>query len=418
MLDGDVTAADGGDIGPSDAGSSDGGADTPATSDAPIPACEVTARDCDELAAAVAVDPSTERTVCLEAGSYGDCTLADVDRSQPVHLVPVPGATVSMSLRLANVHFVYVDGAAGELRLAWVGVLGAGDTAGTCSTHVRFSHLTMEPNGTGMLLDGHTCPSTPQDIVVDDVDFVDVGQAVAEGRLSIRDGNGIHVTHSTFAGVATELGASGPSDGIQIFGGGGSSDIHIGPGNVFRDIHQSECDAFGGAHCDSIQFYASPCGAITIEGNLFEDVSTLILNESPCTTTIRSNVFRRVAILQGHCWTGGSFDHNTFYESSVRLNGITATFPIRSNIFDGSDYVLDAVAPERDGCPTTACTGCEVSHSLQTGGCSGASCISGSPTYEGGDAPASWAGFRLASGSLGRGDGHDGADRGTLYYGP
>lgn len=368
---------------------------------------------CAGVQSCVSTNTGTEKVCCVNNGaSIGACSLANYARTAFATVCANNGADACATTRAASI--TPSPSNSDFIRIKGFNVGSFSITS--CSTNLEFVNLTVAPNGDGVLLDGSSCPTTVQNITFDDVIFDDVGLATFEGRLSLRDSNTVTIKNSQFTGVWQTSG--GPSDGIQ--GVGGIRNLTIGPNNLFQDISQSVCDSFGGAHCDAIQLFGGPCTNILIEGNYFRDSSSLILTESACAGTVQNNVWDTVTTVQFHQWDPLVFEHNTLYNTSVAMNG-TATDPatatIRSNILhnssiDTSDY--DA------GGPGAACSSCTFDYNLYTSGCTGTNCITGTPTYTGG-APTgitALSGWQLAAGSAGENNGHDGLDRGTLYYGP
>lgn len=338
-------------------------------------------------------------TICLNSGSWGTINLFNITKSNYVTVKSTTGLGASAYFSIGNSQFIRVDS-----------VTLTGALLNSCSRNIIISNSSTVPNsGSGIYIDGTGCPTTAQNITIDGVIFDRVGPALYEGRLSVRDGNTITVKNSQFLGVWATNG--GPSDGFQ--GVGAMRNITIGPGNLFQGIDQGICNANGGAHCDNIQLYGGPCDNISIDNNLFRDTSSLILTESACTGTTRNNVFDNVVTVQFHQWHPVIFEHNTLYNSNVSMNGspgapMSAT--IRSNIVHSSDISTGGITP---------CAACTFDYNLYSSGCNGTNCITGTPTYVGG-APASiaaWSGWQLSPASLGRSNGHDGLDRGTLFYG-
>ena len=83
-----------------------------------------------------------------------------------------------------------------------------------CSKDITIQGTVGTPNSyEGIYISGQDCPTTPQNIVVDGVTLDRIGQMGYEGRLSIRDGNGVTVKNSQFLGVYATPG-TGPSDGL------------------------------------------------------------------------------------------------------------------------------------------------------------------------------------------------------------
>lgn len=375
-------------------------------------ACDETVDTCQGLQAALAQDPASTKTVCLAAGSYGACSFIDVQRTGVATVVPDDGASISMTPHFEHASNITIDGAGGMLTLSDLQIDGKGDEPGTCSTHITVANFAMAANEPGILIDGHTCPGTPQHDVIDHAELIGVNLNGFEGIVSIRGGNTVQLTNSIIAGVG-----SVPGDGVQIVGG--AEAITVGPGNVISEILQDNC---GDTHCDAMQFYSpGDCGDVTITGNWFHHNSTFILNETPCRVTFVDNIVQDHGDFQAHCWRESLVAHNTFYNANFRPNGITDPVVVRDNIWDGSGgYDPDTVAGGGGGCPSGPCAGCSASHNLADGCTSayGDACLSGAPTYlADASPPSTWDTWELADGSLGKNDASDGLDRGITYYG-
>lgn len=368
------------------------------------PACTTTLSPGANIANAVN-SAAAGSVICLNSGDYGTVDLNGLTKSNYVTVKSATGVGASGYWRIGGSSFIKLD----SVTLSNGGVL-----INSCSQNIIVSNSVAVPNGyNGILISEDACPNTAQNITIDGVVLDRQGPAGFEGRLSIRDGNTVVVKNSQFLGVYATDG--GPADGIILVGG--IHNITIGPGNLFEGIDQDICNQNGGAHCDAIQTYGGPCQNVAIEGNMFRDDSTLILNESSCSGSVRNNVFQNIVSLQMHEWNPFVFEHNTLYNTTFLLNG-TTSYPsggeIRSNIFHNSSYSTY----DYDGSgPGIACDSCPLSYNLFTSGCTGTNCITGNPTYTGGTPPADWSGWQLANGSLGKANAHDGLDRGTTYYG-
>jgi hypothetical protein len=113
---------------------------------------------------------------------------------------------------------------------------------------------------------------------------------------------------------------------------------------------------------------------------------------------------------QGSTWTHNTVTNGTWNVNGKTLNGRDAL--LRDNIFLGTStykFFEGAVL----GCTSN----CIATHNLFKSSGSGTNNLIGTPTFTGGASPATWAGWKLATGSVGMKAGTDGQDMGTTYYG-
>jgi len=280
-----------------------------------------------------------------------------------------------------------------------------------CSSNIQVLNNRFTVNiGLGITNYGYTCTNYPANYLIDGNTFGLVGPSFSEGRLDIRDvdggqGNmGITVSNNTFDGGCR-------ADGVQL--SGGPSGVTIGPNNIFQNIKQDSSTV----HCDSIQIVGGGPN-IVINGNWFRNDSVVLQFHDGSAPGVKftNNVIANVQQFWAYnpVTSGFTFEHNTVYNLTdvfqVGLSSSNVTG--RSNIFIGT-----TTAPA-----TTGCTGCTFGYNLSATAAQavGTNQLIGNPTFVGGSPGSitSLAGWQLAPGSLGKGSGHDGADRGTLYYGP
>jgi Right handed beta helix region len=341
-------------------------------------------------------------TICLNSGNYGSVDLFNMSRTGFVTLRSVSGVGAQMRPRVGNSDFIRFE----DMTLGTETNL-----VNNCSTNIQFIGITF----TGALdvqNNGAPCgPSSPsQNILIDRATFSGVSMGTWEGRLNFFAVSGGTVTNTFF-------GNNGVGDGIQFQAG--SSNMVIGPGNVFDGISQSFCNSNGGAHCDAIQLTGGSNNLIT--GNHFRNSDTHIMApDGSSSVTVTNNIFDGTG-------TGGFavqfgtaanlvFEHNTVLNTSVAIDSKTGepastNAVARNNIHIGSStYKLTGGA---------GCSGCTVTRNLWsvTSNASGTNNIIGTPSFVGGSFPATWAGWQLNDGSLGENAGTDGQDVGTIYYG-
>lgn len=327
-------------------------------------------------------------TIVLSAGSYG--RFRGGMKSGMVTIKAAPGAAVTMSLALAPAQNLTFDGLTlGEVEVA---------DSRTRNITVRNSTIpgqttlrTGELANANILFDHNVHPA------------YDKEGGGGEGRVFLpekrAEPSGITIRNSRF-------GPGGDSDGIQ----NGSNGTQI-LNNEFVGIKQLPN---GQAHADSIQLYGSR--NTVIRGNWFHDVSVGIMAPDGADhELIEDNVIQATSpyAINLKSDDGSIVRHNTLPDGDCEYNqrcghillGAKSGNPasrgtvIRDNILASvswggqtaaEDYNLMAVSRGR-----------------------GAHTVRGLPTYAGGQAPTSYAGFRLAAGSNGKGTASDGLDRGA-----
>ncbi len=383
--------------------------------------CTTTVSSGAALITAVGTNLSTAKTICVTAGSYGTVNLFNITRTALATIAPASGAMVTMSPQVGNTDFVRFDGSNGTFTFT-------NTLVNSCSVTIEFADVTWAPNAAALYLDASDCPSTTHNYLVDNNIFDSNETSGFEGRLSLRSANGVIIRNSTFSGIA----AAESSDGIFL--GGDSTNVTIGPGNVFADMVQEECNSVDGAHCDVIQLLGSD--AVTIKQNIFRDSSTFIMapDGSGGPTLVENNVFdgtnngNEYKIQFGSA-IGLTFRHNTMKNTSAAFDSKPGNPATQATV---DNNIIYAVGSGNYGQWKTSngsgCSGCLFRYTMSSGspqtsltGCSGctiANYFQGTPTFTGGNpVPSSWAGWLLSGGSSGENAGSDGFDVGTLYYG-
>ncbi len=239
--------------------------------------CTQTLNPGDNVALAAAAAPNGS-TICLNSGDYGNQRFTNIRRTDFVTLRSTTGVGARMSIgEIYGSNFLRFD----SLSFNSVSVR-------ECSTDIQLVNSTWVPGGGGLVFNYTTsCPQTDMRLLVDNGTFTGVARAVFEGRLSVRGVRGLTIRNSLFNGQPANT--ADASDGLILVGN--STNVTIGPGNVFRDILQSQC---GSVHCDAIQMYGNGPGTV-ITGNYFVNNSVHIGNYdggSP-NTKIVGNIFER-----------------------------------------------------------------------------------------------------------------------------
>jgi hypothetical protein len=262
------------------------------------------------------------------------------------------------------------------------------------------------------------CGIAGANILIDNSTFIDINVAPSdpEGRLHVAQPGclgtqsvGVTVSNSTFENTGS--GTVGESDGIQV----GAYGVVIGPGNTFRGIRQGNFSR----HVDALQMYGQ--SHTTVKGNYFVNCDTNVMAPDGGNTEIfTDNVFDISAPgaanpfqLANH--NGDQITHNTFSRSTGPAFDVDITHkslgdPPSSNVLFRDNII-------RGGKVDLDCTNCTITHNMFASGAVGTNNIIGSPTFVGGSNPATWPGFQLAAGSVGKGAATDGADMGTTGLG-
>jgi hypothetical protein len=357
--------------------------------------CSQTLNVGDDVASAVFAAAS-DSTICLNGGDYGTVNFDNVVHSGFVTVRSTSGISARMSPEISASTFIRFQ----SMTLTNMDV-------NSCSTNIHILNSTFVPQTAGLLFNYiSTCPGvTDMGLLIDGTTFDRVQQANFEGRLSIRGVRGLTVSNSVFSGEPTLQ----PSDGIQIVGD--STNIQVGPGNVFTGILEALC---GDVHCDAIQDYGGgPNNHIV--GNRFENGDTyLMFPDGSDSYTIENNIFDGTLVdYSTKIQLGGSvnaiFRHNT-------LKNVISTFdsktPSANALIENNIYI------DNGGIFATGCSGCTIRFNLYSSSLPGTHNVVGTPAFIAGSWPTPWAGWRLAAGSFGKNAANDGQDIGTTYYGP
>jgi hypothetical protein len=340
-------------------------------------------------------------TICLNSGSYGQVTVSGITKSSTVTIRSATGTGASLSgFSIAGVsHLTFSS-------LQLPGGLDI-DSSGGASNNL--SILNSQFAGSQLIV--NTTGNTNANILIDGNTFGGYNSTGFEGTITVwrnpptGNNNGVTISHNTFNGA-------GCGDGINVTGG--ANGITVGPGNTFQNYQQNSCSV----HVDSFQLVDG--SNITITGNYFtKDTIFLGIYDGGSNLTVTNNVFNTgdsgVQNFQIGGVTGMTFTHNTIKNSTMAIGTKTGDTPnnqwtVQNNIYDNSPLID---AGDQPGCNTN----CTFSFNMFQSGARGTSNVIGSPTYVGGTTPATWAGWQLQSGSLGKSAGSDSADLGTNFYG-
>jgi hypothetical protein len=328
-------------------------------------------------------------TICLNDGTYAAFSLPTTTKSPrvTVRAAAPPGVNIgAINVASATPNGINIED-----------VTVTGNSSWGTSNQARNITLRRVDFGTNQL-DMRTNLYNAQNILLDDVHFGTFDESGGqEGRLSIlyaggpgANPSGVTVTNSLFDG-------GGCSDGIQLGGRG----VTIGPGNVFTGLVQGGCST----HVDSMQGYGD--AATVVKGNFFiGNTVDLGWYDGGSGHTFEDNVLASSGGVNSFRGLSNTIiRHNTFYRSAFRIEGKTgnpSAMTIQYNLFDNWSLV-----------GSTACTSCAISNNMFDSGAFGTSNVSGNPVYVGGGTPSTYEGYKLATGSTGKGAADAGSDMGA-----
>ena len=331
-------------------------------------------------------------TILLASGDYG--TFHGGMKSSPVTLTPQSGATVNMDIDFNPASNIVIDG----VRISDALITGNA----TKSITIRNSDFPGQ-----IWLDTRELVDSNVTLANDVFHDWDTCSSCGEARVFLTGGSqpsGVTIRDSKFYG--------GLSDGIQ----NGSYGTQI-IGNEFYAITPGSPS---GVHADAIQLYGS--SHTVIRGNYMHDmpeVPFIMAADGTDHELIEDNVVEGSS--HGYPYITLFSDdssivrHNTFADGDCAFNIRCGVLRLGNKDSDDpghgtivKDNILGEISTE--GATTVG----ERSHNLLANDSpSGPGEIRGKPTYVGGARPTSYADYRLASGSLGKGKASDGLDIGA-----
>jgi hypothetical protein len=392
--------------------------------------CDATISSAANLGTSIAAR-SAGQTLCLSSGTYSTgLSISGFNPASTVTIRPADGATVTVNgfdvnASTSNLRFT---GFSAPSNFKGIDISSAGGT----TKNIRFDHNTVDggcrtgPESCGGvgLISTRDIPSNGN-IVFDHnvIDGVSPDSSSQEGSIQLVNTASCQaaaanppttIEHNRFE--------QGIGDGIQL--GGDECRTVIRYNEFVNRIEPSgaQCDGYSGCpHADSIQGVSDSVGLV-ITGNYFKNEVNCILtadgsyesstfSENVCVVTDGS-----VRALQGAGWTNGTIRHNTVVNAGGNsfdaTHGGTETSGMSNtdNIFTaGMDNASQTGGGQWDtfdynlsDCPSGNPCG---SHNITTG----------APTFVGGSNPSSWAGYALASGSVGENAASDGTDMGASF---
>jgi hypothetical protein len=312
---------------------------------------------------------------------------------------PVAGATATIGdVTLASVAHLRLSGIGGTLKSGSTGISGA-------SHHDTLDHLVY----TACVRFDGTSSSSNMLMDHDRLDNLGVNQSgctMGEGRIQVEDGDVVGMTPGWLVISNSHFGGEGSvdcSDGVQLGGDG----VKVGPGNEFTGIYQGGCNA----HADPIQIYGGQHSTIT--GNWFHDNGDgsggLMAGFYSDYVSVTNNVFVCNCIYPWSIHAGAEqhslIQHNTF------AGGGEVRFEVVNGVSPSGDLVRDNVFTSGGGISTDGSNYGTNDHNLNARA-SGTGNMTGTPIFVGGGNPTTYAGYRLTSGSPGKGAASDGTDMG------
>jgi len=337
-----------------------------------------------------------------------------MNRSGPVTLRSTSGTSATLSslqigasryIRVANVTLNYVQ-------------------INNCSRDISIVDSVFVQDGSGIGIENRdfscSAGSYPANILISGNDLSGVNYASGEGQIGVTDacGNGggnnwgVVITYNILGNTNPGAGI-GSGDAIQAWDC--TKGVQIGPGNIIENVGNS-----GGSHFDGIQFFGGG-SANSIIGNWFRNLPGCCAlthhTAVPSGTNFSNNILTNVASYQVDQSPSFIDDHNTWYNDP----DIAVCTAGGGSVVNRSNLVIGGSGFRGGGQ-----TGCTVpgdwSYTLCASGisCPGSNTVVGSPTFVGGS-PGSivtWGGWKLAAGSIGKANGHDGRDRGANFFSP
>jgi hypothetical protein len=332
-------------------------------------------------------------TIQLASGSYGSFTGAS--KSGMVTLKAASGATPTMSVKLTPAAYLTLDG----IQISGLSLSGkTNNITVRNSTFTGQAYLNLSGNANANILIDHNTFKP-----------WNAGASSAEGRLHITQPGalgssavGVKVSNNLFQGP-------GCSDGIQI----GAYGVVVGPGNTFTGIKQGSC----APHVDSVQLYGQ--SHTTITGNYFVNFTTAIMAPDGGNTEIITNNVIDSNANSTNAVQFGSFKSSTFSHNTVRGTSVNMDHKSGSANSSGGKITNNIMVNGNFNASGSVCTSCTIDHNLfnSSGRASGTNTVIGTPVFTGGTNPTTYAGFALASGSVGKGKATDGTDLGVNVSG-
>jgi len=344
--------------------------------------------------AATFADAAAGDTIRLAAGDYG--VFRGALKSGTVTIAPQPGAVASMQVIFKPASNITLDG----LRIT------DAEIGGLQTKNVTIRNSTFD--GAQLVLRSGTLANA--NILLDHNTHSNFVKCTGcyEGRVQLAERtdqpDGVTISNSRFYG--------GNSDGIQN-GGNGTRII----GNEFYEIHQVDGSS---VHADSIQLYGSK--NTVIQGNWFHDVATGVMCADGCDhELIQDNVFAVTGSPYAMTFLsddGSVIRHNTYRDHGIcDYNARCGTLYLGNKPADPASrgtVLVDNIVGRICVCIGSVSGLAEEHHNLLTAvASSGLADLLDLPTFLGGLAPATFAGYALAPGSPGSKSASDGLDRGV-----
>jgi len=289
-----------------------------------------------------------------------------------------------------------------------------------CSQYIYLTDVTFTQQEEGVLVrnTGEDCGVNGYH-VFDGCTFDAIENTGYEGRISLSTGaQHITIKNCTFQNNPTV--AANQSDGIFL--GGDASDITIGPGNYFYNLHST-----GDVHVDSIQMYGTN-NNVTITQNYFyyNDVHIGFYDGGITNLVLSHNVFDTAhpGSSQLHHMggiQGATLEHNTYHSNTMGIGTKTGDTPnsnwtVKNNIFDDTGFSSGGDQDEGVG------SGSSVTYNLLSDGGTihqnDGNNVTGDAVWIGTGSYQNWQNWQLDSGSPGENAGDDSNDMGTTFYGP
>jgi hypothetical protein len=346
-----------------------------------------------------AIQKGTAGTVlCFSAGTYGEIDVYGAHPSGIVTLMPAPGAAVNMGFfNLNGVSNVTITGFSGTSSSGGLLVQVAGQGN---NSNITFSKNAMTSNGVNI---SNNALANANILITNNTfdGFTTSGESTRVNVVSNNAcPNGITISNNDMG--------FGQADGIDVSGNSCQTQIL---NNTIHDILEQNC---GGIHCDGFQDNGGGNGT-HLKGNYFYNVSDcFLLDDGSSNTLIEDNVCR-TSTSNSSYWMqfGGAskitLNHNTIISAAGSQYGNDHNSNPSSNV-TFTNNIFPSQPSQNPGQPVSGTFLSD--YNLCGSSCTGSHSMTGTPVYVGGSSPTTYAGYALASGSMGKVAANDAIDIG------
>ena len=346
--------------------------------------------------------------ICLKAGTYPDHEFVypALDKAATgggVVIEPSPGQSVTLgTITVTGGHNVTFEGFSSLNGSSSSGGLTVQGQYGDTVSNFTWEFNSMSSYGAVILGD----PAPNLNILITNNKFVGFANAGEADRLRfVQDPGTLSCATLGPSGIVASFNllANGQADGTKVDGTTCAAQIQH---NIYSNIYEGNC---GAIHCDPIQDDGGDKGTGTvINGNYFTgtpDTSGAILQDSNGAgpDIITNNVFDDGGCQEG-TYNGNSVESHNTYNCTL---GTSVNFWTPSTNVQMTNNVFTSVSGVTWGPDNSCCSWKAGSpdYNLHTSGAygstatTGAHDVIGTPTFQGGSAPSTWAGWQLTGSS-------------------